>query len=95
MRIHRLLWTQYYWQKLKYPRRDVPLTEVGQTQETEFPWRVGECRVYRLPFSKHAVAIGRWYGVQPTETEDGEQVLRLRPLHDWRAYVREEEDTAS
>ena len=80
MIIHPIWRTQRWWQKLKYPRRDVPLTEIGETQEQGYPWREGTCRVFRLPFSRHAIAIGKWTGQQPHETVDGTASLTFRPL---------------
>jgi hypothetical protein len=80
MIIHPIWRTQRWWQKLTYPQRKVPLTEIGETQEQGYPWRMGTCRVFRLPFSRHAIAIGKWTGQQPRETVDGFPTLTLRPL---------------
>jgi hypothetical protein len=80
MIIHPIWRTQRWWQKLKYPRRNVPLTEVGETQEQGFPWRTGTCRVFRFPFTRHAIAIGKWTGEQAHETVDGTPSLTFRAL---------------
>ena len=86
----RAIWlTKMWFQFLVYPRRDVPLTEVGETQEQGYPWRMGKCRVFRLPFSTRAVAIGRWTGLQPRETIDGQPTLTFRELDHWEDYVDE------
>lgn len=87
MKIHRIWFTQRWFQFLKYPRRKgTPLTEIGETQEQGYPWRKGSCRVFRLPLSKRAVAIGRWTEYQPRETVDGEPALKFRPLDNPEDY---------
>lgn len=91
-RVHAIWLTKFWFQFLVYPRRDVPLTEIGETQESEFPWRVGKCRVFRLPFSKRAVAIGKWTAFQPRETIDGEPTLRFNELKNWEDYVHLQQD---
>jgi hypothetical protein len=88
-RIHRILWTSLWFQFLVYPRRNVPLTEVGETQEQGFPWRMGKCRVFRVPFTKRAVALGKWTGYQPRETIDGIPTLTFKELPHWEDYTRE------
>ena len=88
-RVHAIWLLRSRWfQFLVYPRRDVPLTEVGETQESEFPWRMGKCRVFRLPFSTRAVALGKWTGFQPRETIDGQPTLTFRELDHWEDYAR-------
>lgn len=87
--IHRL-GRKRWWQKLKYPRRNVPLTERGETQESGYPWRIGQCRVFRLPFSKHAIAIGKWTGFQPRETVEGQPTLKFRAIEHWEDVVHVE-----
>jgi hypothetical protein len=92
--IHPIWRTSFWWQKLAYPRRKVPLTEVGETQEQGFPWRIGKCRVFRLPFSRHAIAFGRWTGEQPHENVEGTPSLSFRQLdhpEDYFHAVQEEE----
>lgn len=94
LRIHRIWPTRdYWWQKLRYPRRNVPLTEVGETQEQGFPWREGKCRVFRIPFSTHAIAIGKWTGRQSHENVDGSPVLNFRVLDHPEDYFHVQENT--
>lgn len=88
MKIHGIPRTLYWWQKLTYPRRQVPLTERGETQEQEFPWRMGRCRVFRLPLSRHAIAFGKWTGEQPRENVDGVPTLTFRVLDHPEDYYR-------
>lgn len=58
-----------YVQGIKYPHRNfLPIVEKGWTHEIEEPYRKGDCLVFRLPFIKHAIAIGRW-GEEQDETE--------------------------
>jgi hypothetical protein len=49
-----------YLHAMQYPSRRFPLTERGHTQEIESPYRTGEGRVLRIPFSKRAIVVGRW-----------------------------------
>lgn len=65
------------------------MTEIGETQESEFPWRIGRCRVFRLPLTPHAVAVGKWTGYQPRETVDGIPTLKFRTLDHWEDYVEQ------
>jgi hypothetical protein len=89
--IHPIWRTKYWWQKLTYPRRKVPLTEVGETQEQNFPWRLGKCRVFRLPLTRHAIAIGQWTGEQPHENVEGAPTLMFRPLDHPEDYFHVED----
>lgn len=41
-----------------YHRKFLPIVELGKTQETEIPFRVGRCLVFRLPFTKPGFYIG-------------------------------------
>ena len=86
-RIHRIFWTQFWFQFLVYPRRNVPLTEIGETQESGYPWRIGKCRVFRFPLTKRAVAFGKWTAFAPRETVDGIPTLRFKQLDHWEDYV--------
>lgn len=82
------LWPSKRWfQFLVYPHRQVPLTERGRTQEAGFPWRVGKCRVFRIPLTRFAVAFGQWTGHQERELVDGVDTFRLREVPDWRSVV--------
>jgi hypothetical protein len=56
-----------YIHTMKYPSRKFPLTERGHTQEIESPYREGQGRVVRFPFSRQAVVMGRW---QTSREED-------------------------
>ena len=82
-----LLGSRWWVQFLVYPRRQVPLTERGRTQEVEFPWRTGQCRVFRAPFTRYAVAFGHWVAALPRTEVDGEEVFRMREVPDWRSVV--------
>ena len=41
-----------------YHRKFLPIVELGKTQETEIPFRVGRCLVFRFPFTKPGFYIG-------------------------------------
>ena len=41
-----------------YHRKLLPIIESGTTQETELPFRIGRCLVFRVPFTKPGYYIG-------------------------------------
>jgi len=41
-----------------YHRKPLPIVEVGKTQETDMPYRVGHCLVFRVPFTIPGYYIG-------------------------------------
>lgn len=41
-----------------YHRKFLPIVEVGNTQETSIPYRVGHCLVFRVPFTKPGFYAG-------------------------------------
>ena len=50
-----------YGGKLRYwHRKALPIVEVGSTTETEIPYRLGKCLVFRLPFTYPGFYIGLW-----------------------------------
>ena len=66
---------------LNYPSTKSPLVEIGQTQESEPPWRKGKSLVLRRPFSTRAIAVGVW---RSTGTEDDwHRAAGTKPV-DWR-----------
>ena len=82
------LWpTQRWIQFLVYAHRQVPLTEIGRTQEAGYPWRVGKCRVFRIPFTTRAIAFGKWTGHQEREWVEGDMTFKMREIQDWRSVV--------
>ena len=59
MQIHEI-GRRYYWHAAQYADRFEPLCAVESTQEIEEPYRVGVARVFRVPFSRRVLVIGRW-----------------------------------
>ena len=54
-----MLFRSLYVGKLNYyHRKALPIVEVGKTQETDLPFRIGKCLVFRLPFTKPGFYIG-------------------------------------
>jgi hypothetical protein len=50
-----------YVTKLKYPhRKPLPFVEKGWTNEIEEPYRRGSCLVFRIPFTKPGLVLGKW-----------------------------------
>ena len=48
--------------KLQYwHRKGLPIVEVGNTRETDMPFRAGHCLVFRIPFTKPGFYIGFLY----------------------------------
>jgi len=45
---------------MKYPARNFPLIDKGETQEIEDPYRNGRSLVFRIPLSTTALVVGRW-----------------------------------
>lgn len=41
-----------------YHNKFLPIIEKGKTQETELPYRIGHCLVFRFPFTKPGFYIG-------------------------------------
>jgi hypothetical protein len=41
-------------------RKPLPVLEVGSTTETDFPYRLGKCLVFRLPFTHPGYYLGLW-----------------------------------
>lgn len=79
---HQVLWSKtLFWEPFTYETgRKVPLTEPGEAHESVPPYRWGDCRFLRLPFSRRAVAFGRWKEVRvPFEDEDG-PILHIRSM---------------
>jgi hypothetical protein len=85
--IHHIWFTHFWFQFLVYPRRNVPLTEIGETQEAGYPWRVGRCRVFRLPLTRRAVAVGKWTSYIRREQVEGFTTITMRELPNWEDYT--------
>jgi hypothetical protein len=71
---------RFYWERFRYSRLPAPLTERAAGLEECYPWRTGNCRIFRLPYSRWAIAVGRWTGQQAHENVDGIPSLTFRPL---------------
>jgi hypothetical protein len=71
-----------YVDTLKYPHRKfLPIFEKGWTNEIEEPYRRGSCLVFRFPFTKPGLVIGRWKYTQD-ETEALINAIIGRPIED-------------
>lgn len=80
MATHSLWRTAWWWEPVTYRRLPAPLTERGTGLESGYPWRTGTCRIFRVPFTRKGIAIGRWTGEQPRENVDGIPSLTFQPL---------------
>ena len=75
--------------RMEYPSRHFPLAELGDTQETTYPFRHARSLVVRAPFTAKAVVLG-WWG----DSQDEEQaLLRAISLGEKRKNVQEAEDS--
>lgn len=45
---------------MKYPAKNFPIIDKGETQEIEDPYRNGRSLVFRIPLSRLALVFGRW-----------------------------------
>jgi hypothetical protein len=74
-----------FWvEKCRYQSRSEALVQRGRGMEEHHPWRYGDCRILRIPLTRHALAVGRWSGMQTWADLDGEPVLVLRSLGEWK-----------
>jgi hypothetical protein len=58
----------FYWHTLLYPVKPPVLWEKAETQEIDNLYREGKGYAVRLPFTRHAVVIGKW-GKSHNESE--------------------------
>jgi hypothetical protein len=50
-----------YGGKLQYwHKKALPIVEIGSTTEAEFPYRLGKCLVFRVPFTHPGYYFGLW-----------------------------------
>lgn len=64
---------------MKYPSKNFPLLDLGETQEIETPYRYGKSIVLRVPLSTGAVVVGRWLSEEP-EDSALRRAIRARDL---------------
>lgn len=64
----------------RYQHLPAPLVKKTVGLEERYPWREGKCVIFRLPFMRRTVVIGRWTGEQPRENVDGIPLLTFRAL---------------
>lgn len=50
----------HYVHQMDYPSRKFPIIDKGNTQEIEWPYRVGNALVFRVPFTTKAFVLGHW-----------------------------------
>jgi hypothetical protein len=68
----------FYVGKLRYwHRKALPITEVGSTQETEYPYRIGKCLVFRAPFTESGYYLGVFYKRPDIHPDDDEAIDAL------------------
>lgn len=64
--------------KLEYWHRHLlPIMEIGSTQETERPYRLGKCLVFRLPFTHPGFYIGALFKKPNIDLDDEESIDAL------------------
>jgi hypothetical protein len=62
----------FFWEVITYPPRRNPLFEGGVAQEEDFPWRRAVSH-RSAPFSRKALAVGKWTGSSRMRTWKGSQ----------------------
>lgn len=58
---------RFFAHPMEYPSRSFPLVELGDTQETTYPFRHARSLVVRLPGSRKAWVLGCWGKAQDEE----------------------------
>lgn len=59
---------QHFVHTMRYPTRDFPLIDKGETQEIEDPYRYGNSLVFRVPLSRAAIVVGKWTAQEPEDS---------------------------
>jgi len=77
---------EYYHTKL------LPIIEVGTTQETEMPYRLGKCLVFRVPFTKPGYYLGLFYHNPRLHWDDNEAIDELLFKAMWSRTAWKPED---
>ena len=66
-----------YVQKVNYSVKSfLPLVELGWTNETEEPYRIGKCLVFRVPFTKPGFVLGLWVDRLKDVTGEDDALIR-------------------
>ena len=67
-----------YGGKLRYWHRHLlPVIEVGTTQETDRPYRLGKCLVFRFPFTHPGFYLGVWFKRPNIDLDDEDSIDAL------------------
>ena len=82
----------FWLERYIYRHLPAPLTERGGNQEQGYPWRIGQGRIFRVPFTRQAIAIGRWTGEQPHENVEGIPSLTFQPLEHPEDYFHVQDE---
>ena len=80
-----------YTHLMEYPTKKFPVIDRGHTQEIEYPFRAGSGLVFRIPFTRRAVVVGRWTSETPEE-EALTGAIGARKLENF--YVEKQENQA-
>jgi hypothetical protein len=67
-----------YGGKLQYwHKKLLPVIEVGTTQETEHPYRLGKCLIFRVPFTLPGFYVGIWHKNPKVLVDDDEEIDKI------------------
>lgn len=81
-----------YWTTSNILDESGPLVSKGWSAETDEPFRMGACLVFRLPRSRYGIAVGWWgHGDQEEATLEKIGVRYLGPITDWDTWDEEAE----
>ena len=75
-----------------YHTRLLPIVEVGTTQETEMPYRLGKCLVFRVPFTKPGYYIGVFYRNPRIDWDDNDAIDEILFQAMWSRTAWKPED---
>ena len=67
-----------YGGKLQYwHKKALPIIEIGSTTEVEYPYRLGKCLVFRVPFTHPGYYLGLWVNKTNIHPEDEDAIDEL------------------
>ena len=58
---------RFYWHRHTFLTTEAPLFDRVSTHEIDPPYRYGDSRALRIPFTRQGLVWGRWMGEHPDE----------------------------
>jgi hypothetical protein len=86
---------KHFWHVMVYPLKPKVIFETSTTQEIEHPFRFGKGWVFRIPFTRVSLVIGKWVA-KYEESQALTNAIAGRPVEqdefDWDIVRGEEYD---